>query len=231
MKNRFHLYIMIFLFSIFLSACGLSDENHSKLKNALNDLTTQKDYAEDLYSKLTTEDFKEELSELSEKYNEIKDQDISKLKNNQTDDMILQMETLRDAYKQTFDRMNDELKTEEKAAKEEVKHIEVLCRIENKSGSELSSIILKDVSKSTESKNFLGENKILSTGQILEGAVLPIYSDSTSRSISVTDTLGNVTEYPLDIEDINSAVGSGISIVINAPGGALEISSYSTTER
>ncbi len=72
----------------------------------------------------------------------------------------------------------------------------------------------------------LAEGQTLPYGRILEGAVLPIHSDSSSFSLIVTDTLGNENEYPLSIEDAAAAAESGISITLNLPENGAEISNY-----
>ncbi len=229
MKRSFHIYALIAAFSILLSACGLSEENHNKLTEAINELTTQKEFAEEMYGKLTTDSYEGELSDLASKYEEYKSMDISKLSDKEAPDTLNQISELTSSYKSVFDKMDAELKNEESISNEAAKHIEILCRIENKSDSEITSIVLKDAQTSSESGNFILEGHSLSSGEILEGVVLPIYTDSASRSLLVTDASGETAEYALELGDVNAASQNGISVTIGSSEEGIIIGDYSVT--
>ncbi len=209
-----------------ISSCGLSKENHAKITQAKSDLTTQKAMAEDIYGKLTTDSFNDRLSELSSKYDEYNSMELDKIKDKEAEEIISGMNELTLSYNSLTDEMNSQLLTEEATAAENAKNLEILCRISNYSGSEISSIILRDNTKVTDTANMLAEGQTLPYGRILEGAVLPIHFDSSSFSLIVTDTLGNENEYPLSIEDAAAAAESGISITLNLPENGAEISNY-----
>ncbi len=226
MSKKLMLSFTTILCILLLSACGLSDENIAKVKEAQSALTKEKENAEDIYGKLTTDSFLDKLTELSTKYDEYKDLEVEKLRNKHVEDIVSGMGELTDSYKALGDEMNTELQAEEAAAAESAKHVEILCYIQNKSGLELSSIIFHDNSQGTDTANMLLEGHSLYSGRTLEGVVLPVNTDSSDIAIVVTDNVGNETTYPLTIVDIASATENGISITLGSPEDGAEISNY-----
>ena len=227
--SKKHLYTLaILICCTMLSACKVSEENLSSITKARDELTQQKGFAEEIYGKLTTDAYGEDLLAYETQYNAITDFDTEKLKDKDVQELLPKINNLTESYKTLYSEMEKELEVEGNALAESAKHTEILCYIENKSGSEFNSIILKDTSLATETENYLKEGTTLPSGRILTGIILPINLDSNSRILSVTDTLGKVYDYALNIENISSAAENGISIILGSPENGAEISSYSS---
>lgn len=212
---------------IFLSACSASHENIEKATSARDSLTMQKELSESVNGKLTATSYEDKLSELLVQYNAYMGTDFKKLNDKEIQTIITDINALTDSYSALLDEMNKQLESEEAAALAASKNIEVICYIANNSGSELSSIILRDNSSGSDSSNLLADGLTLPSGRILAGVTLSFNLDSSSYSLIVTDTLGGEHEYSLSIDDINSAAKSGISITLSAPENGAEVGSYS----
>ncbi|WP_022761765.1 MULTISPECIES: hypothetical protein [unclassified Butyrivibrio] len=211
MSKKSLLVFTSLLTAFILSACGLSEENLAKMTETRDALTAQKNDTQTLYEKLTTEDYSDELSDFSAKYEEFNSLDFEKLKDKDAEELIPQMEALTQSYKDLYSKMDKSLEESIAAADEAAKHTEVLKHIENHTGYNLTSIIFKDVTTGAETENYLKEGSVLEPWQILSGVTLPLYADSTEWSFVTTDTEGNIVEYPVSSEELNS---DGQSIII-----------------
>jgi cell shape-determining protein MreC len=228
MKKNITTAICALIAAIMLSACGLSEENKNLVNEALSNLTIEKESSEKLYGELTDESFSDELNELSAQYQEFSELDVSKIKNKKCEEMLGNINALTDSYKTLYDEMNAELSKEQAETAENEKHIEILSNIINKSGSELSSIIIRDNSQGTDSENLLLGGQTLKSGTILAGAVLPVYVDSTDFALIITDTLGNTHEYALPLTGLQKDVQIKISVTINTPEAGVSIGDYAS---
>ncbi len=225
--KKYNITLLIALaVSLVITSCGLSEDNKKSLEEALSSLNTEKEYAESIYGQLTDDSYKDSLSELSDKYALYKDLESSKVKSKEFEDTLSGINNLTESYKSLSDQLNTELSNEQAAAAESEKHIEILSVIQNKSGSEIKSIVLKDNSQNTKSDNLLLSDQTLPSGTMLLGAVLPVYTDSTSFAILVTDTLGNVNEYDLPLTNLTNDEDIKISITINTPETGVSIGDY-----
>ena len=218
------LYILTtMLLTLVLSACGLSEENLTKVTEAREGLIAEKELTEKLNGDLTTDTFFEDIEGLSSQCEEFTEMNLDKLKNKEVEDVITRMGELEEAYKELSDKISKELEAESNAAKENEKHLEILCHIENLSGNELKSICLKDVTTDSTTNNYLAEETTLPNGRILAGVTLPVYSGSSEWCLVVTDTLDNVYEYAINFGDPLSAAEKELSIKLNVPENGAEI--------
>ena len=210
-------FLTAMLLCLILTACGLSEENLSKLTKSRDALLVQKELAENLNGDLVSEAFIDELSQLASQSEEFSALNFEKVKNKEVEDLVSRMDALTGSYKDISDKISAELSAEESAQKETEKHIEILCSIENASGSELSSICFKDLTDGSVTENYLAEGTTLPGGRILAGVTLPVYSDNSSFCLVVTDTLENEYEYALDLGDLSAAAEKDFSIRLGTP--------------
>ena len=212
------LYILtVMLCSLMLAACGLSEENLSKLTKSRDALLVQKELAENLNGNLVSDTFEDDILQLSSQSEEFSALNFEKLKNKEVEDLVSRMDSLTDSYQELTDKISEELKAEENAVKESEKHIEILCKIENASGSELSSICFKDNSANTVTANYLANDTTLPSGRILAGVTFPVYLDSNNFCLVVTDTLENEYEYTVNFPDLSEASGKEFTLKLGTP--------------
>ena len=228
--NRIKVIMIAAAMGLFLTACGPSKENLEKLNASRDSLTTAKVETEKLYGLLTTEDSKDKLDELNNSYNEYGDMNLEKVKNKEALNVVAAMDELKAEYDALYSELNEELSRQQGEQAEADKWVEILCLLKNSSGSELSSIVLRDADKAVDSENLLTEEQTLPSGRMMDGVVLSVYKDSVNRSLVVTDTLGNVTEYALELADIETAINEGISVTIKAPDQGVAVGSYNNPE-
>ena len=209
--------------SLMLTACGISEENLNKVTLARDALMEQKEQTEELNGALTSDSFSDELTDLSAQYEEFSALNLERLKNKDVDELIPRMEELTGSYKDLYDKIEAERVSEEQAAAESAKNIEILCHIENLSGSELSSICFKDVTSGTTTANYLADEATLKNGRTLAGVTLPVNTDSTQWCLVATDTLGNEYEYATDFGDLSVAADKEYSIILHVPENGAEI--------
>ncbi len=228
--NKIKAIAVVAALGIVLTACGPSKENLEKLNASRDSLTAAKAETEKLYGLLTTEESKDKLDELANSYNEYGDMNLEKVKNKEALDVVASMDALKAEYDTLYSELNEELSRQQGEQAEADKWIEILCLLKNSSGSELSSIVLRDGDKAVDSENILTEEQTLPSGRMMDGVVLNVYKDSANRSLVVTDTLGNTTEYVLEITDMENAVNEGISLTIKAPDQGVDIGSYNDPE-
>ena len=230
MKNRIWAAVII-IWAVLITGCGLSEENLKLATDSRDSLTKAKTEAEAMYGNLTVDTYGDELNSLSGQYSEYEQLELKKIKNDEVQDVISKMQELTDSYNKLFDEMEKELNAEKAKTAEEEKYKEVECFLENKSGSELSGIVLKDVTKGEDSGNLLVDGQTLPSGRILSGVTLSIYSESTAWQLVTTDTLGNENTYDVTFEDIENISQNGMSLVIHAPESGVEVAGYVKEEQ
>ena len=209
-----------------LSACGMSKENLAIATETRDSLTAVSKESDKLYGELTDESHKNELDELDTKLEEYNAIELKKVKDDEAEELIAGMKDLTASYESLNDTMKTEIEQYKAQIEEEAKYKDILCYIENKSGSELSGIIIKDISKGTESENLLFEGQTLPQGRILSGVIFTVYEESSQRQLITTDTLGNEVTYNLELSGISEMSESGISIKIPAPDNEITVGPY-----
>ena len=216
-------FITAVALGLMLTACGISEENLNKVTLSRDALMEQKIQTEELNGNLTSDSFSDELTELAAQYEEFGSLNLERLKNKDVDELIPRMDELTESYKTLYGQLEAERISEEQAEVESAKHMEILCHIENLSGSELSSICFKDVVTGATTANYLAEEATLKNGRILAGVTLPVNSDSAQWSLVVTDTLGNEYEYATDFGDFSAAADKEYSIILHVPENGAEV--------
>ncbi len=216
--------------SMLLTACGLSEENKTLIKDNQIAISDAKKEAETIYGSLTDETYSTDIEELSNKSKEFEEIDIDSLKDDDVEWLVAEMTALKDSYDTLLEKLNAEYEKEKAATEDAEKYKEILCYIENKSGFELSSIIISDTTRKEDSGNILADGETLPTDRILAGVAVTIHEDSTERMLTATDTSGTEYTYNLSLTDIPSLIESGMSIQILAPESGLRVGAYTTEE-
>ena len=228
MKKRLFTVILVLTMSM-LTACGMSKENQEIAENKREELREARKNAEELYSQLTVDTFSDTLFNFEKKEDEYEALDFKKVKNKDTEGVLTGMDSLIYDYNYLSGEMEKELKVEQDLSEDLSKYHDVLCYIENKSGSELGSIVVKD-SAGGDSGNLLFDGMTLPSGRIIAGIIITLYEGNT-YSLVTTDTLGNENSYELSFEkEMADMEENGISIIINAPENGALVSDYIYSE-
>lgn len=228
MKKRLFTVITILTLAM-LSACGMSKDNQALAEAKREELRSARKAAEELYSQLTVDTFGDALYNFEQKEEEYEALEFKKVKNKDTEGVLMGMDSLIYDYQYLCGEMEKELKVEQDLSEDIAKYHDVLCYIENKSGSELSSMVVKD-SAGGDSGNLLFDGMTLPSGRIIAGITITLYEGNTYTLVT-TDTLGNENTYELSFEkEMADMEENGISIIINAPENGALVSDYIYSE-
>ncbi len=226
---RFRKTAIIFAASMMLmTACGLSEENQNLITQSQTSMLEAKEAAEAVYGELTQETYKDTIYDLSEKAGAYEEIDLKELKEDDVLGFVGEMNQITSSYENLTAEMTTALEEEKREAEEAAKYKEILCYIENKSGSELSSIVINDNSTNETSDNLLADGQTLPSGSILAGVSITVNEESTARMVITTDTLGNENNYGLDIGDIAEIVENGMSLTILSVENGVKVGPYTT---
>ncbi len=218
--------VVLVLSALLLSACGISEENLALINENLTELDAAKREAEALNGTLTVDTFGEDLQKLSEDYDKQNSINTDELKDEDVEAVVSGIDELVEAYEKLSEELEKEQKTEQLAMTEEEKYKEIPCYIENRSGVEFTGLVIRDVSRNSDSENILTDPVTLPSGRIIAGVVITVYEDSSERTLIATDNEGNEYSYSLELTDIPSFVENGISIIIGDPESGLTISGF-----
>ena len=216
MKGRFFAAGALVM-ALLIGGCGLSEENLQLVTETRENLTKAKTEAETIYGKVTDDDNEKYLADLATEYEEFEALNLEKLKDEDVEELVPRMKDLISSYEELYIELESVHKYEQDTAAEEAKYKEVTCYIENKSGSELSGIVLNDVTKGESSDNILFEGETLPSGRMLAGVTFSLYSESTAWQLVTTDTLGNENTYDVTFTDFDNLSQNGMSLTIYSP--------------
>ena len=193
-----------------LVACGPSDEKLSEAETARNLLVEAKTNAEETYLDITDESLRSTLDELSEKEAGIEALEFKKMNDKKIDEVLPEIKELTDSYQSLIGNLSDTLKAETEVKEEKEKHTELTVYFVNKTGLNLTEVVLHDLTTDTYSDNYLGDGVILGSGYTLMGVSLDIYKDSSEWEFIVTDEAD--TDHKLPCDDLRSSSGDNQSI-------------------
>lgn len=193
-----------------LSACGPSDEKLSEAETARNVLVEAKTNAEETYLDISDESLRSSLDELSQKEAEIEALEFQKMNDKKIDEVLPEIKDLTEKYQNLLGNLSDTLKSETEVKEEKEKHTELTVYFVNKTGLNLTEIVLHDLTTDTKSDNFLGEGVTLGSGYTLMGVSLDIYKDSSEWEFIVTDDVN--TDHSLPCDDLRTSSGDNQSI-------------------
>ena len=211
-KRNFLLLIAIAVMALCLTACGPSDEKLLEAETAMGLLQEAKETAENTYLDISETAQRQTLDELAEKVAEFEALEFSKMNDKKIDEVLPSINETTSACQDIQGKLSDTLKAETGIKEEKAKHTEIDAYFVNKTGMNLSSIVLKDVTANTVSDNYLGDGVILNAGYTLMGVALDIYKDSSTWELLITDDTG--TEYTLSCEGLRGKETGGAAIVL-----------------
>lgn len=194
-----------------LTACGPSDEKLSEAETARNVLVEAKTNAEETYLDISDESLRSSLDELSQKEAEIEALEFQKMNDKKIDEVLPEIKDLTDKYQNLLGNLSDTLKSETEVKEEKEKHTELTVYFVNKTGLNLTEIVLHDLTTDTKSDNFLGEGVTLGNGYTLMGVSLDIYKDSSEWEFIVTDDVN--TDHSLPCDDLRTAKNDNQKII------------------
>lgn len=186
-----------------LSACGPSDEKLSEAETARNLLVEAKTNAEETYLDISDESLRSTLDELSEKEAGIEALEFKKMNDKKIDEVLPEIKELTDSYQELCGNLSDTLKSETEVKEEKEKHTEISVYFINKTGLNLTEVVLHDLTTDTYSENYLGDGVTFGSGYTLMGVALDIYKDSSEWEFVVTDEAD--TDHILPCDDLRTA--------------------------
>ena len=202
-RKKILLPIITVALMLALSACGPSDEKLSEAETARNLLVEAKTNAEETYLDISDESLRSALDELSEKEAGIEALEFKKMNDKKIDEVLPEIKELTDSYQELCGNLSDTLKSETEVKEEKEKHTEISVYFINKTGLNLTEIVLHDLTTDTYSENYLGDGVTLGSGYTLMGVALDIYKDSSEWEFVVTDEAD--TDHILPCDDLRTA--------------------------
>ncbi len=201
------------LLALMLAGCGASEEKLAEAEQAKSLMNEAKTTAEEMYLDVSDTSKRKELDELAKKAEEIELIEFNKMNDKQIDEVLPGINEITEGYQNVKKELNNVLTSESRVKEEKAKHSGLDSYFINKTGMNLSKIVLHDISTDTYSDSFIGEDVVLQAGYTLMGASLDIYSDSSEWEFVITDDAG--TEYTLSCESLKGYELEGASIVLN----------------
>lgn len=224
MKKRIYLLVIAAMTTVMLVGCKASEEKLAEVNNEIQEIEELKGQAEEVYGNITDSSMRSDLDALNSEEEEAVSADYSKKSDKKIDAEVLPLlEELKTSYTDILGQLNEVYEQETELKEEAQSYVDIQAYIVNNSGLDITSIVIKDNTKETESSNIIGENATLSAGQSLIGAVLNIYTPSTDRVLIITDSSSNTYNY--DINELPTEAEGIITITIGSPSdGAVTIS-------
>ena len=199
------------LTALSLVACGTSEEVLQEVTQAMGDLHLAQQSAEETYLDITDGSSRSELDELAKKVDELDKLELDKLGDKKIKETYLpEINELTLKYGDLGADLASILNEENDERTELSKHTEKKVYFVNKTGKNLSSIVLHDITRNTTSDNFIGDGVIIQDGYTLMGAVLDIYEDSSEWEYVLKDEFD--TEFTIPAGNLKS-LGDGSTSV------------------
>ena len=199
------------LMALSLMACGTSEEVMQEVTQAMGDLHLARQSAEETYLDITDESAKSEIDELGKKVDELDKLEFEKIGDKKIKETYLpEINELTLKYGDLGADLTGILNEENEERTELSKHTEKKVYFVNKTGKNLSSIVLHDITRDTYSDNYIGDGVTIQDGYTLMGAVLDIYEDSSEWEFIVTDEAD--TQHSIPAGNLKS-LGDDISSV------------------
>ncbi len=231
-NNKKPLIIATALLTLMLTACGTSEEKLLEVTAARDNLISAKQAAEETYLDITDNSMIATLDDLASQEKEIEALNLEKLGDDKVDNEVLpKINELLKSYESISSDLGTVLNEETAAKEEKAKHAQVSAYFINKTGMNLTSIMLHDISADTYSDNYLGDGVVLNTGYTLMGTALDVYADSSEWEFVITTDSGD--EYQFSCESLLGKELDGASIVLSynsETGGVAELGSYVSEE-
>lgn len=226
MKKR--AIIVASLLMLMISGCKPSAEKLSEAEGYVEQLREYQSAAEEKYLDIADTSMRPELDALGVQAAAVYEEDFSKLSNKKIDEKIPEILLLLGQYEDIQKRLDGTFETETSENEELAKNQQINAYIINKSGFEISSIILRDVTTDTLSDNLIGEGETLADGYTLMGVNLEINTDSSQWEFIVKDSNG--TQRVFACESLKDVSDEGVSLVFDydeaADSGTVSFGGY-----
>jgi len=195
-----------------LVACGPTEDKLMEAEEARTVLLDSRKAAEETFLDITDSSNKDRLEELSQKTAEIEAMDLSKLNDKKIDELLSSINALTKEYQTMGSDMTAVLNEEISVRQEKAKHLQKDVNFINKTGMNLSGLLLHDLTMDSYSDNFIGSGVTLNDGYTLMGATLDVYEDSNEWEFVITSEGG--TNYILTCGNLKELDQNGVTIVL-----------------
>lgn len=212
MKMKKSLVILTALvMSIALVGCKPSAEKISEAEGLRTQLQEKRTAAEEKYLDLADASLRPELDALGVRAQAFEGMDFSRLSNKDINEKIPELEVLLGDYDEIQQKLDGEYQVEAQANEELAKNMQIDAYVINKTGMDISSIILHDKTTDSYSGNLVGDGELLQNGYTLMGIKLEVNADSTEWEFLVKDSVD--TQRVFSCESLNNASKDGVSLV------------------
>ncbi|MCR5556241.1 MAG: hypothetical protein K6F75_01600 [Butyrivibrio sp.] len=212
MKKTIALVVSIIMMFA-LMGCKASDEKLGEIEGFVGQLREYQAAAEEKYLDIADTSLRPELDALGVQAAAIYETDFSKLSNKKIDEKIPEVELLLGQYDAIQKKLDGTYQEETTANEELAKNKQIGAYIINKTGFDISSIILRDVTTDNLSDNLIGEGEKLAAGYTLMGVTLEIHTDSFQWEFIVKDLNGTQRVFACDsLKDVSD---EGVSMVLD----------------
>lgn len=205
--------IMLAAMTVMLMGCRASEAKIKEAEDARASMITARETAQETYLDITDSSKKAMLDELAAKAAEIESVDFSKMSEKKIDEFLPSVQEVTDSYSDIQGYLDGTLQKEKEAGEEAAKNIQIDAYAINKTGMNLTELVLHDVTKDTFSDNLMGEGVVLQAGYTLMGIELEIHADSSMWEFLVKDENG--TPYTLVCENLLEQAKDGISLTLD----------------
>ena len=212
MKKRIIPYIFIMMLFM-LVGCKPSQEKLSEAQGYVNQLREYQAAAEEKYLDIADTSLRPELDALGVQAAEVYDIDFASLSNKKIDEKLPEIKLLIGAYDDITKKLDGTYQEETAAGEELAKNLQIDAYIINKTGFDISSIILRDVTTDSYSDNLMGDGETLADGYTLMGVKLEVHADSSQWEFIVKDSGG--TQRVFACESLKDASKEGVSLVFD----------------
>ena len=195
-----------------LMGCKASEAKIKEAEDARAAMITARDAAQETYLDITDSSKKTMLDELATKAAEIEGVDFSQMSEKKIDEYLPSVQEVTDSYNDLQGFLDGTLQKEKAEGEEAAKNIQIDAYAINKTGMNLTELVLHDVTKDTFSDNLMGEGVVLQSGYTLMGIELEIRSDSSMWEFLIKDENG--TPYTLICDNLLEQAKDGVALTL-----------------
>ena len=226
MKKRVGLITI--LMAVILVGCKPSEAKLAEAEEARLLLQQARQTAEETYLDIADTSLRSELDKLGVKVIEIEAIDFTTMSNKKIDEKLPEIAEIMKEYRDIQERLDGTFQKEQTVNAEKAKDVEISAYILNKTGFDISSIILHDLTSNYYSDNLIGEEDLLANGYTLMGVMLEINTDSSEWEFLVKDA--NDTQRVFSCQDLREVVEKGVAITFEYDAetdtGSVEFGGY-----
>ena len=209
MKKKF-LPLGAILLTFALVGCKPSEEKLLEAQDAVVQLQTARQTAEETYHDVADTSLRADLDKLGVKVTEIEAIDFSEMSNKKIDEKLPEISEIMEEYSKIQSKLDGTFQNEQAINAEIAKNKEIQAYVLNKTGFSITSIVLHDKTTDSYSINLLGDGMMLADGYTLMGIVLEYHTDSSEWEFLVKDE--NDTQHTFTCESLNDISVNGVAL-------------------